>query len=119
MIKFSDYRTKYFALNNNRVCEKCWTAKYLQVHHINKHHSDNRLQNLMLVCWKCHRELHKWERIYKLMPENHPPYRPNIKKRMETMRYRNICWLRTVLKNRIHNATKSRLERIYFGYRTP
>lgn len=113
MIKFNDYRTKYLALNKNRICEKCWAVENLQVHHINKHHSDNRLQNLMLVCGKCHRELHKGDRIYRIMVENWKPYRPDVKKRIGTIGSKNRVQLKTILTNRIHNITKARLERIY------
>jgi len=114
MIRFNDYRIKYYALNKNRVCEKCWEDKDLQVHHKNKHHTDNRIENLMLVCPECHRELHKWDKVYNIMKVNRTPYRPSVEKRIEVIMWNNISLLRTILNNRIHNITKKRLERVYF-----
>ena len=43
-----------------RKCECCGITKwlgqevFLQVHHINGEHSDNRLENLMMICPNCH-----------------------------------------------------------------
>lgn len=43
-----------------RKCECCgiteWLDRpvFLQVHHINGEHSDNRLENLMMICPNCH-----------------------------------------------------------------
>lgn len=43
-----------------RKCESCgitqWLGQevFLQVHHINGEHSDNRLENLMMICPNCH-----------------------------------------------------------------
>ena len=48
------------------------------------------------------------------MKINRKPYRPDIKKRIGTIRYKNEWLLRTILMDRIHNRTKERLERIYF-----
>lgn len=43
-----------------RKCENCGITEwlgvpvFLQVHHINGEHSDNRLENLMMICPNCH-----------------------------------------------------------------
>jgi predicted HNH restriction endonuclease len=43
-----------------RKCESCgiteWLGQevFLQVHHINGEHNDNRLENLMMICPNCH-----------------------------------------------------------------
>ena len=43
-----------------KSCEKCGYNKYeiLQVHHKNRNHNDNRVENLELICPNCHCEEH-------------------------------------------------------------
>lgn len=41
-----------------RNCQNCRSASYEETHHINFDHSDNRIENLLPVCRKCHKKLH-------------------------------------------------------------
>ena len=43
-----------------KICERCGYAKYeiLQVHHKNRNHADNKIENLELICPNCHCEEH-------------------------------------------------------------
>lgn len=65
-------------------CEKCGKDEYegekipLELHHINCHHYDNRLENLMVVCPTCHAIIHrhineetKQERLSKRKTKKH------------------------------------------------
>lgn len=46
-------------------CEKCKTSDWLgkplvmDVHHLNEDNTDNRFENLVIVCPNCHRSLHR------------------------------------------------------------
>jgi hypothetical protein len=40
-------------------CEICKSEKNLHIHHINKNHKDNRIENLIVVCKNCHWKIHK------------------------------------------------------------
>lgn len=46
-------------------CARCGDTgikRSLHVHHIDGNHTNNEISNLMVLCYKCHRELHnrKW-----------------------------------------------------------
>ena len=43
---------------NFKNCEVCKQAPYEETHHVNMDHEDNRIENLMAVCRKCHKRLH-------------------------------------------------------------
>jgi len=40
------------------ICVDCGTVDRLHIHHKNKNHRDNRIENLEFVCPKCHRKRH-------------------------------------------------------------
>src|SRR3990167_4407267 len=39
-------------------CQYCHSAPYEETHHINMDHEDNRIENLLPICRKCHKKLH-------------------------------------------------------------
>lgn len=43
---------------SNPSCTQCGTTDAIQVHHINYNHFDNRVENLVVLCSKCHIRLH-------------------------------------------------------------
>ena len=47
-----------------KKCERCGyqSENILQVHHLNKNHSDNRIENLQIICPNCHCEEHYGEK---------------------------------------------------------
>lgn len=40
------------------ICPKCQKHKASDVHHINGHHHDNRPENIVPICKRCHNEIH-------------------------------------------------------------
>lgn len=40
-------------------CLECGSSKYLQVHHIDKNKFNNEDYNLKLLCYNCHKAIHK------------------------------------------------------------
>lgn len=56
----STFLKTLITIRGYRKCESCgiteWLGQevFLQVHHINGEHSDNRLENLMMICPNCH-----------------------------------------------------------------
>ena len=54
-----NYRKKAF-VNQNRVCAVCGWAEdedILEVHHLDENRSNNKIENLMILCPICHRKL--------------------------------------------------------------
>ena len=45
----------------DRVCVSCHKDEDLQIHHIDGDRSNNRLDNLQVRCYTCHKKLHKIE----------------------------------------------------------
>lgn len=48
------YRKILLASGRKQVCEICETAENLQVHHRDKNHYNNNIDNLAWLCSKCH-----------------------------------------------------------------
>lgn len=51
------YRQRAFAIYEN-LCEGCHSKNKLQVHHIDSNNKNNKDENLMILCDKCHNRLH-------------------------------------------------------------
>ena len=46
-------------IRDNNKCQNCGKDKADQIHHINENPSDNRKDNLELLCYDCHKLLHR------------------------------------------------------------
>ena len=53
-----DYRTKAY-LYYGKVCNRCNTDKNLLVHHKDGNRLNNNMNNLIILCKKCHSKLHR------------------------------------------------------------
>jgi len=49
---------KRYLKANYKKCQHCHSAPYEETHHIDMDHSNDRIDNLMAVCRKCHKKLH-------------------------------------------------------------
>lgn len=67
--KRSNQDVKKFLVENNikaYKCEECFLTQWqnksiiLQLHHINGKNTDNRLENLLLLCPNCHSQTDNW-----------------------------------------------------------
>jgi len=56
------YRQKAFSTLPH-VCDICGRDNKLVAHHINQNRKDNRIENLALLCWGCHLQLHKFQQF--------------------------------------------------------
>ena len=55
-----DYGKKLVYSNRERKCEECGVDDIqLDVHHIDKNTKNNTIDNLKILCIKCHKKLHK------------------------------------------------------------
>ena len=62
---WSNYKGEYSYHNLIKImneCQMCGSKEHLCRHHINFIRSDNRLENLTIVCRSCHAKLHKLEK---------------------------------------------------------
>lgn len=62
---WSNYKGEYSYRNLIKImpeCQMCSSKEHLCRHHINFVRSDNRLENLIIVCRSCHAKLHKLEK---------------------------------------------------------
>lgn len=55
--QISIYRKKALLMNGS-VCSECGFEKNLEVHHVDKDRTNNNLENLEVLCLKCHRKRH-------------------------------------------------------------
>lgn len=55
----SNYYRKLFHDFLPKKCEKCSSERYLVVHHIDEDSTNNKIENLMVVCRSCHQKIHK------------------------------------------------------------
>ena len=64
-INYVDNRTKVhldlklWLTDKYDCCQNCGSKKYLEMHHKNYNHNDDRKNNVVLLCRKCHRNKHK------------------------------------------------------------
>ena len=57
------YRKILWAAGVEKKCAMCGSTENIHVHHIDKNHSNNNIENLMYLCAKCHNNIaHKRER---------------------------------------------------------
>lgn len=40
------------------ICQRCKLHKATDVHHIGKNHNNDKLDNLTLLCFRCHHRIH-------------------------------------------------------------
>ena len=52
------YYQKIAKDNLIQKCSLCGSIKFLCCHHKNRNRKDNRLENLMIVCKRCHQNIH-------------------------------------------------------------
>ena len=54
------YGGLYFQVlqRDNYECQNCHSKESLVEHHINGDHDDNKMENLVTLCQKCHRAIH-------------------------------------------------------------
>lgn len=53
-------RTKQILLEERgNLCELCKTFPFQQYHHFNEDPSDNRTVNIILLCYECHKLMHR------------------------------------------------------------
>jgi hypothetical protein len=45
--------------NAGHACEKCGKEEDLQIHHIDEDRSNNRISNLEVLCYTCHKKRHR------------------------------------------------------------
>lgn len=57
-VNYDYYRRVAFEHYPN-MCSVCGTKKKLEVHHKDKNRKNNVVENLMIVCLKCHKSIHK------------------------------------------------------------
>lgn len=55
---WTSYRKKPFDTGKPKLCERCGSSKYLLVHHIDHDRSNSSIENLEVLCKKCHQEHH-------------------------------------------------------------
>jgi hypothetical protein len=55
----SSYLRKFLPKDFIKACYFCNKNIILCVHHKNQNKEDNSLDNLVILCWKCHKRLHK------------------------------------------------------------
>jgi transcriptional regulator with XRE-family HTH domain len=59
-IKQNKYGGLYFQVlqRDNYECQNCYSKSYLRIHHLNGNKKDNRMENLLTLCQRCHRIVH-------------------------------------------------------------
>ena len=59
-IKRNRYGGLYFQVlqRDNYQCQNCHSKSYLRIHHLNGDKEDNRMENLLTLCQRCHRIVH-------------------------------------------------------------
>lgn len=58
--KRNKYGKHYFQVleRDNFECQNCHQKTHLVIHHLNGNHEDNRIENLLTLCHRCHRIVH-------------------------------------------------------------
>lgn len=60
------YKTRKFLALYNNMCSRCGATQKLDVHHKNNDPSDNRKNNIQVLCKSCHSRLHWYPRKIKI-----------------------------------------------------
>jgi 5-methylcytosine-specific restriction endonuclease McrA len=62
-VGFEDYRRlhRHILQRDGWRCQLCGSSEHLQVHHIvpRGHSGDDVEEDLITVCWRCHRRIHE------------------------------------------------------------
>lgn len=118
---------QYGKINKEYKCEQCgiteWNGKYirLEVHHIDGNHSNNKPENLMLLCPNCHsqtknyrnRGTTRWltkEQVIDLIINELPKYHGDIKEMLSYVKVKNKSFVLEVYIDLIKNKNKKLLE---------
>ena len=57
------HENRAILLSQTKLCRVCGNKESKHCHHINYNDTDHRLENLILVCVKCHKKLHNKFRV--------------------------------------------------------
>jgi 5-methylcytosine-specific restriction endonuclease McrA len=70
-----------------RFCEKCGSSLQISIHHKNRNHKDNDEQNLQTLCWKCHKQEHRFgvRKYMKIIKVNTRKSKNNKRKELDIM----------------------------------
>ena len=57
--KYLSEKEKIDILNRfNNECQICYSTTKVQIHHLDRNRENNKKNNLMVLCYNCHRKLH-------------------------------------------------------------
>jgi hypothetical protein len=66
------YKKLPFRNGKEKICEICSSKTLVEVHHIDRDRTNNVLQNLLVVCRKCHRKIHNFKQGFEKYIKGQP-----------------------------------------------
>lgn len=66
------YKKLPYRLGKEKICEICTSNIMIEVHHIDKNRSNNQIDNLLVVCRKCHRKIHTFQKGFEKYIKGQP-----------------------------------------------